>query len=64
MAKIVVVLAYAGASVVWGMLPSLKGTPNLQRMSIQELHALAHVDALPVQQFEHMSVIHTSAENK
>ena len=60
---LVVALAAAGGAVLWTMSPTLKGSQAAQSISIQELHALAHVDALPVQHFEDMSVIHT-ADNK
>jgi hypothetical protein len=67
MAKIVtlvVALAFAGGGVLWAISPTVERSATVQSISIQELHALAHLDALPIQHFEDMSITHSLAENK
>jgi hypothetical protein len=59
MAKIAVIavvsLAIAGALLGWSRPPSGPG-PVASQISIQELHALAHLEGLPVQQVEEAGI--------
>jgi hypothetical protein len=60
MAKIIVVavasLGIAAALLGWSRPPAGRGLATSQMMSIQEMHALAHLEGLPVQHFEETSV--------
>jgi hypothetical protein len=51
-AMFLVALGVAGVIVLWSMSPTVHVSPSAQRISIQELHALAHLEGLPVQHFE------------
>ena len=60
---LVIALGTAAAGfVMWWKAPELKGRPTAQRISIQELHSLAHQEGLPVQQFEDESLVFTAQE--
>jgi len=54
---LVILIGFAVAFVMWWTAPDLKGRPTAQEISIQELHALAHQEGLPIQQFEDESVV-------
>jgi len=67
MAKIVtlvVALGFVTGTLLWAMSPTVRGTPTARSISIQELHAVAHLDGLPIQDFDDMSFIYTAANNK
>jgi hypothetical protein len=62
-AMLVIALGIAATGfVMWWNAPELKGRPTAQGISIQELHALAHQEGLPVQQFEDESLVFTANE--
>jgi hypothetical protein len=56
-AMLVIVLGFAVGFVLWSFAPELKGRSTAPNISIQELHALAHQEGLPVQQFEDQSLV-------
>ena len=55
-AMLVIVLGIAVGFVLWAFVPEIKGR-STANISIQELHALAHQEGLPVQQFEDQSLV-------
>jgi hypothetical protein len=61
---LVVALGFVIGALLWAMSPTVRGTPTAQSISIQELHAVAHLDALPIDDFDDMSVVYTAANNK
>ena len=56
-AMLVIVLGIAVGFVLWSFAPEIKGRSTARNISIQELHALAHQEGLPVQQFEDQSLV-------
>jgi hypothetical protein len=61
---LLVALGIAGGIVLWSKSPAVTASPPSQSISIQEMHALAHVGSLPVQQFEDQSLIYPALEKK
>jgi hypothetical protein len=59
---LVVALGFVVGAALWAMSPTVKGTATAQSISIHELHAVAHLEALPIQEFDDMSVIYTVAK--
>jgi hypothetical protein len=55
---LIVALGIAGGTVLWSKSPAVNRLGTAQMISIQELHALAHLKGLPVQQFEDQSLIY------
>ena len=55
---LLVALGIAGGIVLWSRSPSVIGSPTATKMSIQEIHALAHQENLPVQEFEDQSLVY------
>jgi hypothetical protein len=53
-----VVALGVGSIVVMSMLPSGNGSPNATPMTLQELHALAHLEGLAVQGYEDESLVY------
>jgi hypothetical protein len=56
-AMLVVALGIAGGIVLWSKSPTVPVSPSAQSISIQDLHALAHLESLPVQQFEDQTFV-------
>jgi hypothetical protein len=61
---LVAALAVVAAALLWAVSPTVTGTATAESVSVQELHALAHLDALPIQDFDDMSVVYTVAKTK
>ena len=59
---ILVGIGIAVAFVMWWKAPDRKGRVTAQKISIQELHALAHQEGLPIQHFEDESLVFTAQE--
>jgi hypothetical protein len=59
---ILVIIGIAVGFVMWWKAADLKGEPTAQNISIQELHALAHQEGLPIQHFEDHSLVFTAQE--
>jgi hypothetical protein len=55
---LVVALAAVSAVMLWSNSPAGNRSPDADRISPQELHALAHLEGLPIQDYEDQSVIH------
>jgi hypothetical protein len=53
-------LGIAGVIVLWSKSPAVQVSPSAQSISIQELHALAHLEGLPVQHFEDQSFVYVA----
>jgi len=57
-AMLVVALGIAGVIVLWSKSPAVHVlSPSAQSISIQELHALAHLEGLPIQHFEDQTFV-------
>jgi hypothetical protein len=56
-AMLVAALGVAGAIVLWSKSPAVHVSPSAQSISIQELHALAHLEGLPIQHFEDQTFV-------
>jgi len=57
LSTLVVALAALSAIVLWGKSPAANRSPNADRISPQELHALAHLEGLPLH-YEDQSLIY------
>ena len=55
---LLVALGIVGDIVLWSKSPAVKGSPTVQTMSIQDIHALAHMENVPIQEFEDYSLIY------
>ncbi len=67
MAKIAVgavALGVAGAIMLWSKSPAVDGSSSVEMISPQELHALAHIEGLPIQHFEDSSLIFPALAKK
>jgi hypothetical protein len=64
-AMFVVAVGIAGAIVLWSMSPTVHVSPSAQSISIQELHALAHLEALTAHALGlELHVLHASTERE
>ena len=63
-AMLLVALGIVGGIVLWSKSPAVKGSPTVQTMSIQEVHALAHMESLPIQEFEDHSLIYPAVAQR
>jgi hypothetical protein len=52
-----ITLGVAGVIVLWWKSPAVQVSPRAQSISIQELHALAHLEGLPIQHFEDQTFV-------
>jgi hypothetical protein len=67
MVKVVTIVVALGLTVaigLWSKSSAVNGSPTVQTISIQELHALAHLEGLPIQHFEDKSVIYPALAEK
>jgi hypothetical protein len=55
---LIVALAAVSAIMLWSNSPAGNRSPNADRISPQELHALAHLEGLPIQDYEDQSLIY------
>ena len=55
---LLVALGIVGGIVLWLKSPAIKGSSAAQSISIQELHMLAHLESLPIQELEDQSLIY------
>jgi hypothetical protein len=63
LSTLIVALAAVSALMLWSNSPSDNSSPNANRISPQELHALAHLEGLSIQDHEDQSLIYpTRAE--
>jgi hypothetical protein len=58
LSTLVVALAAVSAIMLWLNSPVANRSPNAERISPQELHALAHLEGLPIQDYEDQSLIY------
>jgi hypothetical protein len=61
---ILVAVAIAGAIGLWSQMPTVPEIGRASTVSAQELHALAHVEGLPVADFEDYSLIYPAVAEK
>ena len=58
LSTLVVALAAVSAIMLWSNSPAGNRSPKADRISPQELHALAHLEGLPIQDYEDRSLIY------
>jgi hypothetical protein len=63
LSTLVVALAAVSAIMLWSKSPAGNRSPNAVRISPQELHALAYLDGLPIQDDEDQSLIYPARAN-
>jgi hypothetical protein len=54
----VITLGIVVGMMLWLKSPALDGSPTAHSMSIQELHMLAHLENLPIQEIDDQSLIY------
>jgi hypothetical protein len=58
LSTLVVALAAVSAIMLWSNSPAGNSSPNTDRISPQELHALGHLEGLPIQDHEDQGLIY------
>jgi hypothetical protein len=63
-ATLLAALGVAGAITLWSQMAAVNGTAGAATISPRELHALAHLEGLPLEHFEDYSLVFSTVAKK